>query len=281
MTNKNKQETPREQVKQIYKELKNKKEQTENIADKSQKEKFAKEIAQAIKGAIAKDVAEEKKEAETAALAEATKSTSKMLDKRVKTSPLNGDLALQKIVQYRKGLKGQKAALFLVFTFIVLKIVLSMFEAVGSFDAKTAQASTVSKAKIVPYLTSERIEILKKLDLRRAELEKQRQKLKEKEDELKQQEEELAVKFVKLSDVLEKLSTIRKKDNKRRESKLTHLASVYGSMHPKEAAKLIAQLDKQMALRLLQRMPEKRIAQILSSMSQEKALELTRLLGAE
>ncbi len=50
-------------------------------------------------------------------------------------------------------------------------------------------------------------------------------------------------------------------------------------MNPKEASLLIEQLDITIALGLLERMPEKRIGQILSLMSPDRALTITRMLS--
>jgi flagellar motility protein MotE (MotC chaperone) len=71
----------------------------------------------------------------------------------------------------------------------------------------------------------------------------------------------------------------REKDEKKRSDKLDQLANVYGSMNPPEAAALMEQLDVTIALELIQKMPEKRIAQILALMTPNKALTITRMLS--
>ena len=50
-------------------------------------------------------------------------------------------------------------------------------------------------------------------------------------------------------------------------------------MNPPEAAHLLEQLDIHVALSLVERMPEKRMAQILALMNSQRALELTNLLS--
>ena len=52
-------------------------------------------------------------------------------------------------------------------------------------------------------------------------------------------------------------------------------------MNPQEAAQLIEQLDVTIALGLIEKMPEKRIGQILATMKPEKALALTKLLSGK
>ena len=71
----------------------------------------------------------------------------------------------------------------------------------------------------------------------------------------------------------------REKSDKKRNTQLDQLANVYGSMNPPEAAHLLEQLDIHVALSLVERMPEKRIGQILALMDASRALELTNLLS--
>ena len=82
-----------------------------------------------------------------------------------------------------------------------------------------------------------------------------------------------------MRDITEKLKLERDKGEKQKQSQLDQLANVYGSMNPPEAAKLLEQLDVQIALSLIERMPEKRIGQILALMNQDKALAITNLLS--
>ena len=73
----------------------------------------------------------------------------------------------------------------------------------------------------------------------------------------------------------------REKNDKKRSTQLEQLSNVYGSMDPKEAATLIEQLDVTIALSLLERMPEKRIGQILALMNPQRALVITRMLSGK
>ena len=91
---------------------------------------------------------------------------------------------------------------------------------------------------------------------------------------------EFAVRLTQLRELTEKLSNQREQNDKKRSSQLEQLANVYSSMNPPEAAALIEQLDISIAIGLLERMPEKRIGQILALMNSEKALQITRLLSA-
>ena len=89
----------------------------------------------------------------------------------------------------------------------------------------------------------------------------------------------MAVRLTELKELTEKLKIEREKGDKQRSTQLDQLANVYGSMNPPEAAHLLEQLDIQVSLSLIERMPEKRMGQILSLMSPQRALELTNLLS--
>ncbi len=116
------------------------------------------------------------------------------------------------------------------------------------------------------------------LDQRRVELEQRRLVLDEKEKELKIQMNLISEKTTELKSITAKLNNLRKEKDHQYEARLEQLASVYGSMSPNEAANLITKLDDDIALGLLERMPGKRMAQILGVMDQNRAIELTKVL---
>ena len=180
------------------------------------------------------------------------------------------------------GRVGHVAALTFVITLACSRAVLSGLEAWGIGGVETAQASLMQQMQMeaVGQNSQERSEILSALDNRRVELEKRKKALAEKEDDIARREREFAAKLVELRSLTERLKLEREKNEKKRGAQLDQLANVYGSMNPQEAAQLIQQLDVTIALALIQRMPEKRIGQILALMDREKALSLTQMLTA-
>lgn len=121
-------------------------------------------------------------------------------------------------------------------------------------------------------------ELLSQLDARRVELEHRRSAIERREAELEVRGKALAEKLAELRTISSKLEKKRKEKDNRYEARLEQLATVYGSMAPKEAAPLIGRLDEEIALSLLERMPGKRMGQILALMSPERAIELTKSL---
>lgn len=193
--------------------------------------------------------------------------------------------------QQREGRRGAYAAIACVLFFAAVKVVLSAMESSGFATATPAQASyagarqTNLAAAFNPALTNgpafsrEEMTVLTALDGRRAELEERSRRLDEKQGELDRRDREFVARQTQLREMTEALKVDREKHDKRRNSQLDQLANVYGSMDPKEAAALIQQLDVTIALALLERMPEKRIAQILALMNAERALTITRMLS--
>lgn len=193
--------------------------------------------------------------------------------------------------------RGHVAALGLVCTFAVMKVVWAVLEASGVAGIETAHASLdrIGTAPISSATTSaivgprsngaefsrEELAVLTALDHRRVELEARARRLDDRERELGERDREFLARQTELKELTDKLQADRNKQEKKRSTQIEQLANVYGSMNPPEAATLIEQLDVHIALELLERMPEKRIGQILALMSRERALTITRLLSGK
>ena len=120
--------------------------------------------------------------------------------------------------------------------------------------------------------------VLLELDERRVELERRREALERREDDLNKREAEISARVAEMRSLTRTLKEHRQTKDNQYESRMEQLANVYGSMPPQEAAPLIAKLDESIALELLQRLPGKRMGQVLSMMNQDRAIDLTRLL---
>lgn len=127
------------------------------------------------------------------------------------------------------------------------------------------------------YTPSEK-ELLTQLDARRVELEHRKDALDRRDQELKNQAQVITERLAELRGLTAKLSELRKERENKQEGRLAQLANVYGAMEPGEAANLISRLDDSIALELLERMPEKRMGQVLSFMEKGRAVDLTKML---
>jgi flagellar motility protein MotE (MotC chaperone) len=180
---------------------------------------------------------------------------------------------------------GRNSAIAFVLCVASFKVVLSAMEAVGFATVTPAEAS-IAVAPAAPRLPAdgfsrEEIKILTSLDTRRAELEERSKKIEARSQDLDRRDREFVTRLAELRDLTAKLGTERDRDQRKRSGQLEQLANVYGSMNPQEAAQLIEQLDVTIALGLIEKMPEKRIGQILATMKPEKALALTKLLSGK
>ena len=188
--------------------------------------------------------------------------------------------------------RGARLALSMVVFCALFKLTLSALEVAGVLKVDTALASLAKPAAESAFklpegprpvnqtFSSEEVQILTSLDGRRVELEERNKRLDQREADMEKRDAEFATRITQLRELTEKLRTQRESDDKKREGQYDQLANVYGSMDPKEAAALIEQLDVTIALKMISRMPEKRIAQILALMNPQKALSLTRMLTA-
>jgi len=174
---------------------------------------------------------------------------------------------------------GSVGALALMAALCALKITLSAVEASGIVNVEPAVAAAPIVRHEGPDWSKEEVKVLTALDHRRAELEERTARLEQKEGELASRDRDVAVKLSELKELTDRLKIEREKGERQRNGQLDQLANVYGSMNPPEAAHLLEQLDIQVSLSLIQRMPEKRMAQILALMSPQRALELTNLLS--
>lgn len=178
------------------------------------------------------------------------------------------------------GNRGHHGAIALVLVFAIVKIGLSALEASGFATAASAQAVMQSAPQVVaPAFGRDELKILTSLDSRRAELEDKNKKLDSRQEDLDKREKELVTNLTQLREMTDKLSAEREKSEKKNDNQLEQLANVYGSMTPTEAAQLIDQLDITIAMALVQRMPEKRLGQILAAMNKERALAITKMLS--
>lgn len=178
-------------------------------------------------------------------------------------------------------LRGQMGAVALVLLFCVAKVAVSALEAAGVGEVSPAQAMVSAPAPVGPQWSKEEVKVLTALDSRRAELEDRNARLEQREHEFAARDRDLAVRLTELKELSERLKIEREKGERQRDVQLDQLANVYGSMNPPEAAHLLEQLDINIAHSLIQRMPEKRIGQILALMNAQRALELTNRLSSK
>lgn len=177
-----------------------------------------------------------------------------------------------------QNISGQRAAVLVLVVCAAFKIGFAALDVTGVGSVQKAHA-TATQTTVAPF-SREEMTVLTALDSRRAELEERAKRVERREQEIEKRDQEFAVRLAELRDLSSKLKLSRDEGAKRKSTQLDQLANVYIAMNPKDAADLLAQLDETIALELLQRMPEKRMGQILPLMSPDRALRVTKMLSA-
>lgn len=253
----------RSQAEELYRDLRSTmstmKKRGGGVPENNDTQKIAKDIAQAIKAGM-------KKDEENGVFDEETQS---------------GPVPLGRMAVPQRS--GPATALAFVLVFAFAKFTFTALETTGILEVPEAVASVNMNMKRQMFqggnYSKEEAQLLKALDARRVELEERDAKLNNRELDLDIRDREFAAKLTQIRELTDRLKATREKSEKKRSSQLEQLANVYGSMNPKEAAALIEQLDVTIALGLIERMPEKRIGQILALMSPDRALTITRMLS--
>jgi len=164
-----------------------------------------------------------------------------------------------------------------------VKIAIGGIEVAGVGKVPVAQAAVLQPLRpiVEEKFNKQELELLKKLDSRRAELEQRKRSLDERAQDLDRRDREFAARLTQLRELTGKLQGEREHNDKKKSTQIEQLANVYGAMNPPEAAALLEQLDVTTALALIEKMPEKRIGQILALMSAERALMLTKMISGK
>lgn len=121
--------------------------------------------------------------------------------------------------------------------------------------------------------------MLEELSRRQAELDQREKTVATREQKLALYEKDVTEKIAQLEQVGKSLKEELKKSNAVSDDAAASLAKVYGAMKPAEAAPILDQLDEATALRILTRMKEKQVGEILPLMTRDRAIVLTRSLA--
>lgn len=207
---------------------------------------------------------------------EEASSTEKQRSPVTSTSP---NSQVQQVIQRQRAAldRGQAAAALLVGGCAILKVIVGGFEFVKESGVTPAHATVIRE--VGPKYSEGELQLLKSLDARRVELEDRRHRLDDRERDLAEREREFAGRLAQLRELTGLLKADREEGEKKQQNQVGQLANVYGSMNPPEAAALLGQLDITTTLALLERMPEKRMGQILSLIPAERALTITKMLS--
>lgn len=126
--------------------------------------------------------------------------------------------------------------------------------------------------------TPEELSFFKKLNDRKAELDRREAEIVKLEEELQKQREGIEEKIKQLEQMRKQISDTLKGRVEQDQEKVAKLVDVYSNMKPTQASKIIETLNEDLAVSILDKMKKKNAAEILNTMSAAKARKLSEML---
>jgi len=111
------------------------------------------------------------------------------------------------------------------------------------------------------------------------EIRKREEQLREKEDRLNKLEKEIEQKVKDLLALQKEVQAVRTEKQETQNTRVRSLAKIYGTMKPKEAAKLMENLDDKLVMGIISTMTPDEAAAILSLMEVKKAAKISEALS--
>jgi flagellar motility protein MotE (MotC chaperone) len=148
----------------------------------------------------------------------------------------------------------------------------------GKGTPEASQAPAASEPNNRPSSTSVP-EMISHLQRRDAELTKKEEQLKQKEEYLAQMEQEVEKKLKDLMAIQKEIQAYRAEREEGQASKVRSLSKIYGTMKPKEAAKLLENLEENLVVEVISTMSATEAANILSNMDVKKAAKISQALS--
>ena len=144
--------------------------------------------------------------------------------------------------------------------------------------AEAENAAPVEKtAKSKPGLST--TESLSAFQQKEIEIRKREEQLKEKEDRLGKLEREIEQKVKDLLALQKEVQSVRAEKQETQNTKVRSLAKIYGTMKPKEAARLMENLDDKLVMGIIATMTPDEAAAILALMEVKKAAKISEALS--
>ena len=127
----------------------------------------------------------------------------------------------------------------------------------------------------LPTLT----DMVTQLERREAEVKKREEQLRQKEEYLSKLEQETERKLKELIAIQKEIQAYRLEKEDAQNGKIRSLAKIYGTMKPKDAAKLLENLDEQLVVNVISTMTPDEAGNILGNMDIKKAAKISESLS--
>jgi flagellar motility protein MotE (MotC chaperone) len=185
------------------------------------------------------------------------------------------------------------AALCALITILVMKLTVTVIGALYSQpettisipEAMAKEEKPKSEAENAPQVDklakskpglSDSLSVLQQKEI---EIRKKEEQLKEKEERLGRLEKEVEQKVKDLLALQKEVQSVRTEKLETQNTKVRSLAKIYGTMKPKEAARLMENLDDRLVMSIISTMTPDEAAAILSLMEVKKAAKISEALS--
>lgn len=142
----------------------------------------------------------------------------------------------------------------------------------------TSTGETAEPVVDVKAWTQEELSFFKKLNERKAELDRRETEVAKLEEELQKQRDGIEERIKQLETMRKQISETLKGRVEHDQEKVAKLVEVYSNMKPSQASRVIESLNEDLAVTILDRMKKKNAAEILNTMSAGKARKLSEML---
>lgn len=124
-------------------------------------------------------------------------------------------------------------------------------------------------------LTMQNASVYEALRGKRLELEKKERDLARMEEDLQKQKAEIKKQLKEMQDMRREISSVLEEKVKTDEGSINKLVGVYSSMRPENAAKILTDIDEELAIKVLALMKKQSAAEILNFIEPGKARRLS------
>ncbi len=149
----------------------------------------------------------------------------------------------------------------------------------GPAPAPTRSEQTASVPADTGGFSQTELDVLQKLQERRATLDARERDIDRREALQKAAENQIERKITEMKTLQSTIEGLLRQYNDQEDAKMRSLVKIYENMKPKDAAKIFEQLEMPIMLEVVERMKEQKVAPILAEMDPTKARNLTSELA--
>ncbi|MBN8828681.1 MAG: hypothetical protein J0H68_08235 [Sphingobacteriia bacterium] len=143
------------------------------------------------------------------------------------------------------------------------------------YNVKSEPSKNALKLYDQDKCTPADFEMLSKLQERREQLDLREKAIKDRENITALGDKKISLKIAELKGVRDEIKELVKQYKKEQDQQIDSLVKIYSNMKPKDAARILEELDMDTLLQVVNRMKEAKSAPILAQMNPTKARDLT------